>query len=137
MKLRLLVALTLALATAAPARNPEFQGADPHATFVDGELWVFPTGGPGGSWTADRFGAFSPRDLQAWRNRGVLIRREDIRWITDDGAPEHFLWAPGVATANGKWYLYYAVGPQHPTPSRIGVAVADRPQVPIETAAGR
>ncbi|WP_159317014.1 family 43 glycosylhydrolase, partial [Raoultella terrigena] len=41
-----------------------------------------------------------------------------------------FLWAPGVATARGKWYLYYSVGPQNPTPSRIGVAVADRPEGP-------
>jgi len=27
-------------------------------------------------------------------------------------------------------YLYYSVGPQNPTPSRIGVAVADRPEGP-------
>ena len=130
MKLRLIGALALALAGTAVARNPEFQGADPHAMFIHGELWVFPTGGPGGSWAADRFGAFSSRDLKTWRSRGVVIRRDDIRWIRDDGAPEHFLWAPGVATVRGKWYLYYSVGPQNPTPSRIGVAVADRPQGP-------
>jgi len=130
MKLRLLAALAVTLAGTAVARNPEFQGADPHAMFIDGELWVFPTGGPGGSWAADRFGAFSSRDLKSWKARGVLIRRDDIPWIKNDGAPEHFLWAPGVATANGKWYLYYSVGPQNPTPSRIGVAVADRPQGP-------
>lgn len=127
---RCVAALALMLAASASARNPEFQGADPHALFIDGELWVFPTGGPGGSWTADRFGAFSSRDLKTWRNRGVVIRRDDIRWIGDDGAREHFLWAPGVATARGKWYLYYSVGPQNPTPSRIGVAVADRPEGP-------
>jgi len=130
MKLRILAALAVTLAGTAVARNPEFQGADPHAMFIDGELWVFPTGGPGGSWAADRFGAFSSRDLKSWKARGVLIRRDDIPWIKNDGAPEHFLWAPGVATANGKWYLYYSVGPQNPTPSRIGVAVADRPQGP-------
>ncbi|WP_419809796.1 family 43 glycosylhydrolase [Sphingomonas sp.] len=130
MKLRLLAALALTLAGVASARNPEFQGADPHAMFIDGELWVFPTGGPGGSWTADRFGAFSSRDLKTWRPRGTLIRRDDIAWIRDDGAPEHFLWAPGVATVGGKYYLYYSVGPQIPTPSRIGVAVADRPEGP-------
>ncbi|SEM99626.1 Glycosyl hydrolases family 43 [Sphingomonas gellani] len=112
------------------ARNPQFQGADPHAMFVNGELWVFPTGGPGGSWAADRFGAFSSRDLKTWKSRGELIRRDQIGWIKDDGAPEHFLWAPGVATRNGKWFLYYSVGPQNPTPSRIGVAVADRPEGP-------
>jgi len=125
-----LAVLALTMAGAAVANNPQFQGADPHAMVIDGELWVFPTGGPGGSWAADRFGAFSSRDLKTWQARGVLIRREDITWIRDDGAPQHFLWAPGVATAGGRWYLYYSVGPQNPTPSRIGVAVADRPQGP-------
>lgn len=120
----------LALASVAIARNPQFEGADPHAMMIGKELWVFPTGGPGGSWTADRFGAFSSSDLRTWKPRGELIRRDQISWITDDGAPEHFLWAPGVATRDGKYYLYYSVGPQIPTPSRIGVAVADRPEGP-------
>lgn len=123
--------LALGAATAALAGNPEFQGADPHAMMVGRELWVFPTGGPaGGSWAADRFGAFSSRDLTTWTPHGTILNRDEIGWIKDDGAPEHFLWAPGVATRNGKWYLYYSVGPQIPTPSRIGVAVADRPQGP-------
>jgi beta-xylosidase len=126
----LAVLLGIALATTAVARNPEFQGADPHAVLIGDELWVFPTGGPGGSWEADRFGAFSSRDLKTWRSRGEALRRDRIRWIGDDGARDHFLWAPGVARRNGKWYLYYSVGPQNPTPSRIGVAVADRPQGP-------
>jgi beta-xylosidase len=127
---RLLLALCLSSATMAAADNPQFQGADPHAMMIDGEMWVFPTGGPGGSWRADRFGAFSSRDLITWRSRGELIRRDAIRWIDDDGARDHFLWAPAIAQRHGKWYLYYSVGPQDPTPSRIGVAVADRPQGP-------
>ncbi|KQT35217.1 glycosyl hydrolase 43 family protein [Sphingomonas sp. Leaf412] len=126
-----LAALALLLvASAARADNPQFQGADPHALYIGDELWVFPTGGPGGSWEADRFGAFSSRDLKTWQPRGELIRRDQIPWIGDDGAKDHFLWAPGVATRDGKWYLYYSVGPQNPTPSRIGVAVADRPEGP-------
>ncbi|PXA89768.1 glycosyl hydrolase 43 family protein [Nostoc sp. 3335mG] len=122
--------ILLTSVAAAPVGNPQFEGADPHAMFIGDELWVFPTGGPGGSWAADRFGAFSTRDLKSWQSRGELIRRDQIGWIKDDGAPEHFLWAPGVATRNGKYYLYFSVGPQNPTPSRIGVAVADRPQGP-------
>ena len=131
MNLRQILAAALLL-VAAPVRadNPQFQGADPHAMMIDGELWVFPTGGPGGSWAADRFGAFSSRDLKTWQPRGELIRRDQIAWIDADGAREHFLWAPGVAMRDGKWYLYYSVGPQNPTPSRIGVAVADRPGGP-------
>jgi beta-xylosidase len=131
---RTLAGIGLALAalttTAALADNPQFQGADPHAVYIGNELWVFPTGGPGGSWDADRFGAFSSADRKHWKSRGELIRRDSITWIGDDGAREHFLWAPGVATRGGKWYLYYSVGPQNPTPSRIGVAVASRPQGP-------
>lgn len=123
-------AVLAALAGAALAGNPQFQGADPHAMFIGDELWVFPTGGPGGSWEADRFGAFSSKDLKTWTPRGEMIRRDQIGWIKDDGAPEHFLWAPGVASANGKYYLYFSVGPQIPTPSRIGVAVADKPEGP-------
>lgn len=130
MKRSLAIALAVALSMPATARNPEFQGADPHGAFINGELWVFPTGGPGGSWAADRFGAFSSRDLKTWRSRGEVLRRNNIRWIGDDGASEHFLWAPAVATRRGKWYFYYSVGPQNPTPSRIGVAVADYPQGP-------
>ncbi|HJO64810.1 MAG TPA: family 43 glycosylhydrolase [Sphingomonas sanguinis] len=122
--------LALTVAGSVAAKNPQFEGADPHAMMIDGEMWIFPTGGPGGSWAADRFGAFSSPDLKTWRARGELIRRDQIRWIKDDGAPEHFLWAPGVATRGGKYYLYYSVGPQNPTPSRIGVAVADRPEGP-------
>ncbi|MGK6324274.1 family 43 glycosylhydrolase [Sphingomonas sp. DT-51] len=123
--------LLLAGATVpALADNPQFQGADPHAVMIGNELWLFPTGGPEGSWAADRFRAFSSPDLKTWRPRGELIRRDQIAWIGADGAPEHFLWAPGVATRDGKWYLYYSVGPQHPTPSRIGVAVAERPEGP-------
>jgi beta-xylosidase len=122
--------IAVAAATGVLARNPAFQGADPHAVVIDGELWVFPTGGPSGSWKGDRFAAYSSRDLKTWKRRGILIRRDQIPWIRDDGAKDHFLWAPGVATANGKWYLYYSVGPQNPTPSRIGVAVSGKPEGP-------
>ncbi|GFE76006.1 family 43 glycosylhydrolase [Novosphingobium sp. TCA1] len=137
MKGRLLLAGSLAMAAlglGAPllADNPQFEGADPHAVVIGDALWVFPTGGPGGSWSADRFGAFSTTDLKTWQDRGTVIRRDAIKWIGDDGAKDHFLWAPGVAQANGKWYLYYSVGPQNPTPSRIGVAVADKPEGPYQ-----
>lgn len=122
--------LTLGAAAPAPQGNPEFQGADPHALMIGGEMWVFPTGGPVGAWDADRFHAFSSRDLRTWRDRGELINRKSIKWVRDDGAPERFLWAPGVARANGKWYLYYSLGPNTPKFSHIGVAVADRPEGP-------
>ena len=107
-------------------------GADPHAVTIGDELWVYPTGGDGG----DRLSAWTTRDLRHWRFRGVILRRDAIGWIDDDGAPRHHLWAPALIAANGRYYLFYSVGPQNPTPSRIGVAVADRPQGPF-TDSGR
>lgn len=129
---RFAMALALASAALTPAKadNPRFQGADPHAIMIDDEMWIFPTGGPVASWSADRFFALSSPDLDEWANRGELIRIDQIGWIKDDGAPEHFLWAPGIAQRDGRWYLYFSVGPQNPKPSRIGVAVADKPQGP-------
>jgi beta-xylosidase len=59
---------------------------------------------------------------------GVFL---DVSWIKDDGAPVHYAWAPSVFAANGKFYFYYSVGPQNPTPSRIGVAVSDSPAGPF------
>jgi beta-xylosidase len=131
-RLALLAAAALGIAAPALADNPQFQGADPHAIVIDGELWVFPTGGPVGAWDADRFHAFSTTDLKDWRDRGELIRRDQIKWVKADGAPERFLWAPGITTKNGKWYLYYSLGPNTPKPSHIGVAVADRPEGPYK-----
>lgn len=131
-RLALIAAAALGIAAPALADNPQFQGADPHAIVIDGELWVFPTGGPVGAWDADRFHAFSTTDLKDWRDRGELIRRDQIKWVKADGAPERFLWAPGITTRNGKWYLYYSLGPNTPKPSHIGVAVADRPEGPYK-----
>lgn len=110
---------------AVTAGNPLFAGADPHAITVGDDIWIYPTSG------GDRLTAWSSPDRVEWREHGAVIRMDEIGWIDDDGAPKHHLWAPGVIRANGRWYLYYSVGPQNPTPSRIGVAVGDRPDGPF------
>lgn len=123
-------ALTLAGCAATGGQaggNPLFAGADPDALVVGDTVWIYPTGG----WPGRSFGAWSSRDLRRWERHGPILSLADVTWIDDDGAPDHFAWAPGVAQANGRYYLYYSVGPQNPTPSRIGVAVADRPQGPF------
>ncbi len=107
--------------------NPLFVGADPDALVVGDRVWLYPTGG----WSGRSFGTWSSRDLRRWDRHGPILSLDDVSWIDDDRAPEHFAWAPAVAQANGRYYLYYSVGPQNPTPSRIGVAVADRPQGPF------
>lgn len=130
----LLVALAgLAAAPSSTAHNPVFAGADPDMVAACGRWWVYPTdaGTPPADPAARAFYAWSSPDLQQWTRSAPLLRMSDVRWITADGAREHGLWAPSLAAANGHYYLYYAVGPQNPTPSRLGVAVGDRPDGPF------
>jgi hypothetical protein len=131
----LLVGLTAGLTAAEivpPASaNPLLPGADPHAMVVGDTVWIYPT------WSDEprgqRFFAFSATAaaLTHWQRHGPVLDFADVAWIQDDGQKRHHAWAPSVLEQNGKYYFYYSVGPQHPTPSRIGVAVADRPQGPF------
>lgn len=128
-RLLLILAAAVLLQPAARADNPVFPGADPHVAVFDGKYWAYPTH------SSDRqaqfhsydFVAYSSTNLVDWEESEPILKIEDITWIKDDGAPNHWLWAPGIAEKDGKYYLYYSVGPQNPTPSRIGVAVSDRP----------
>src|SRR3546814_19205197 len=61
-------------------------------------------------------------DHQHWQKGAELIALDQIGWIGDDGAARHALWAPDIIAPNGRHYPYFSFGPQHPTPSRIGVA---------------
>jgi beta-xylosidase len=111
------------------AQNPVMPGADPHA-FVEGSaIWLYPTwtGGRG-----ERFFAFSSTNTITWQRHGPVLDFRDVNWITDDGQQRHHAWAPGVLAKDGKYYFYYSVGPQNPTPSRIGVAVGDAPCGPFK-----
>ena len=116
-------------ATTLPAaRNPILPGADPDAVIVGDAVWIYPTFSPG---SAPAFFAFSSRDLVAWQRHGPILRFADVAWIDADGQKNHGAWAPSVAIRDGKFYLYYAVGDQNVTVSRIGVAVADAPDGPF------
>lgn len=127
------ILLATTLATSSADHNPLFAGADPDAIAACGSWWIFPTTqgtGPRKNVTG-RFYGWRSQDFQHWsRTAKPLLDIRSIRWIDDDHAPAHFLWAPSVTPANGHFYLYYSVGPQNQTPSRIGVAVADRPDGP-------
>lgn len=101
-----------------------FAGADPSAMFAGGEMWIYPTG------RGERLDAWSSTDETHWQDRGTLLSQKAIPWIDADHARTHFLWAPDMVPANGRYYLYYSVGPQDPTPSRLGVAVCDTPAGP-------
>ncbi len=105
------------------AGNPIFDGADPDVLWWGGRFWVYPTRG------AQRFIVFSSEDLVRWRMHGPVLRLADVPWIETEreGRTSH-AWAPGVLEKDGRFYLYYSVGPK---PSHIGVAVADAPYGPF------
>ncbi|HEX8234259.1 MAG TPA: family 43 glycosylhydrolase [Caulobacteraceae bacterium] len=118
--------------TVGRARNPVFPAADPHLAVAQGRWWIYATtpdaaGRP--SWA--RLYAHASDDLTRWTRIGPIFSFQGVRWIGDDDVRRHYLWAPALAEANGRFYLYYSVGPQNPTPSRIGVAVADTPEGPF------
>ncbi|MBM7406332.1 MULTISPECIES: family 43 glycosylhydrolase [Sphingomonas] len=99
-----------------------FAGADPSAMVAEGKMWIYPTGGDG-------LQAWSTTDRRNWK-KDPLLRLRDIRWTEADGAPVHYLWAPDMVLDRGRYYFYYSIGPQNPTPSRLGVAVCSSPAGP-------
>ena len=113
----------VAFAEAKPA-NPIMRGADPHALLIGGTFWIYPTWSERGQ---QQFFAFSSTNLAQWERHGPILDFRDVPWIKADGATAHYAWAPAMFPWNGKFYLFYSVGPQHPTPARIGVAVGDSP----------
>ncbi|WP_448662605.1 family 43 glycosylhydrolase [Sphingomonas sp. CJ20] len=114
----------LPLAAQAQPVASAFSSADPEAIAAEGKYWIYPTDIGRG----DKMFAWESSDLKTWtRGAQPLLTQKDVRWIDDDRARVHFLWAPAMTAANGKYYFYYSVGPQNPTPSRIGVAVCDTP----------
>lgn len=116
--------------TTAPMKikNPVFVAADPHAVVFGDRVWIYPTYSRRGERT---FYAFESTDLQEWKRHGPILDFKNVNWIDDDGAENHWPWAPCAVEKNGKYYFYYSVGPQKPTPSRTGVAVGDNPAGPF------
>jgi beta-xylosidase len=108
----------------AESGNPLFPGADPDVIIADKKYWIYPTADDNSN-TA--IYVHSSSDLTNWKTSGPVLNLSDVSWANKDGAPWHQLWAPGIVHENNKYYLYFSVGPQNPTPSRIGVAVSDTP----------
>lgn len=124
-----LIACGLAAAPFAALANPVFPGADPHVEVFGDSYWAYPTHAtnPEAQFHSNDFVAYSSPDLVNWTASKPILKIEDISWIKEDGAKDHWLWAPGITEKDGKYFFYYSVGPQNPTPSRIGVAVGDSP----------
>ena len=127
-----LLILALAGASDSSSHNPLFPGADPDMISACGSWWLFSTNqgpGPRREFTSRLF-AWRSSNLRHWVQTDPILRIESIPWINEDGASEHYLWAPSVTASNGRFYLFYSVGPQGSTPSRLGVAVARQPAGP-------
>jgi GH43 family beta-xylosidase len=69
------------------------------------------------------FVVLSSGDLLTWRNHGGALERADAALGTD-------YWAPEVAHADGRWWMFYSVG-HDITGHHIRVAVADDPLGPF------
>ena len=100
-------------------RNPVMDGADPDVLLVGNTLWMYPTYGPRG-----QLFTFSSKDLVHWQTHGPILNFANIPWIPSG----KYAWAPGVTEKNGKYYVYYSVGPK---PSHIGVASSSSPSGPF------
>jgi hypothetical protein len=112
------------------AQNPIMPGADPHVIYVADEFWMYPTDGYA---NGAQFYTYSSTDGVEWERHGPILDFKDIPWIYTDGRTRCGAWAPGVIEKNGKFYFYYSVGPQSERhPSRIGVAVGNKPEGPFK-----
>lgn len=74
----------------------------------------------------DGYHAFSSTDMVHWTDHGEVMHSRDISWGKDG-----WLWAPGSARRDGKYYLYYPHQDKTNT-WRIGVAIADSPAGPFK-----
>jgi GH43 family beta-xylosidase len=69
------------------------------------------------------FVVLTSSDLLTWRSHGGALKRVDSALGTD-------YWAPEVAHADGRWWMFYSVG-HDIAGHHIRVAVADRPLGPF------
>jgi len=74
----------------------------------------------------DGYHVFSSTDLVNWTNHGEIMHSSDISWANGG-----FLWAPGSARKNGKYYLYYPVKDKQ-LQWRVGVAIGNSPTGPFK-----
>jgi arabinoxylan arabinofuranohydrolase len=76
----------------------------------------------------DGYHAFSSKDMINWTNHGEVFHSGDVPWAWEKGG---FLWAPGSARKDGKYYLYYPIKNKEGE-WRVGVAVGDTPTGPFK-----
>jgi GH43 family beta-xylosidase len=107
--------------------NPIYQGyfADPFAFRYEGAYYAIGTGPSAFSDDADRaFPMLRSDDLVHWKPLPNALDRLDAHFGDD-------YWAPEIAFAEGKFYLYYSVGHGHQG-HHIRVAMSDAPTGPFK-----
>jgi len=118
----------------APAlHSPVFPGlhADPEALYSEktGKYYIYPTTDGEFGWHNHDFKCFSSTDLVNWKDEGVILDLQDLKW------GKEYAWAPCIIEKKvGKGYKYYYYFVANKS---IGVAVADRPEGPFRDALGR
>ncbi len=76
----------------------------------------------------DGYHAFSSSDMINWTDHGEVLHSSDVPWAWEKGG---FLWAPGAARKDGKYYLYFPIKNKEGE-WRVGVAVGDTPIGPFK-----
>ena len=110
--------------------------ADPDVQVYDGVVWVYCSQDRNVDSTKhehhydamDGYHVFSSIDMVNWTDHGEIFHSSDVSWAWEKGG---FLWAPGSARMNGKYYLYYPIKDKEGK-WRIGVAIGDSPKGPFK-----
>jgi len=76
----------------------------------------------------DGYHAFSSTDMVNWTDHGEIFHSSDVSWAWEKGG---FLWAPGSARMDGKYFLYYPIKNKEGE-WRVGVAIGDSPTGPFK-----
>jgi arabinoxylan arabinofuranohydrolase len=106
---------------------------DPDVQVWDGVLWMYcsqdhpKTSPEKGSYDAmDGYHVFSTKDMKNWVDHGEVMSSKDVGW-----GKQGWMWAPGSARKNGKYYLYY---PHLDVDGiwKTGVAIGDSPAGPFK-----
>jgi arabinan endo-1,5-alpha-L-arabinosidase len=111
-------------------QNPVWDGyfADPFVLRVADEYYAYGTGGPadnGRQADGRMFPLLHSTDLVHWVQLGGALTP-----LNDPAKPAY--WAPEVAYANGRYYLYYSAGGCEGENHHLRVAVSDSPAGPFE-----
>lgn len=113
--------------------NPIFEGwyADPEAIIYGSTYWIYPTFSA--PYSEQVFmDCFSSSDLVNWTKHERIIDTAEVKWA--DSA----MWAPGVISNGGKYFLFFSANDVHEGQiGGIGVAVAEQPQGPFKDVLGK